>query len=120
MKTIYLEIERRQSKQKCNVISKHLWYDVLEGKMHAISGGVLRFKYDLNQKRMIPYAEDLVISKSVNSDNKEHIMSWIHANKHLVTINDAETTNNSIAVDVNDSDVEYVTSMFDRCGFRYE
>jgi len=120
MKTIYLEIERRQTKQKRNVVSKHLWYDVLEGKMHAISGGVLKFKYDLDQKRMIPYVEDLVVSKIVDVDNKDRIMSWVRANKPLVAINETETTTSSIAIDVNDSDVEYVTSMLDRCGFRYE
>ena len=88
--------------------------------MRVVSGGVLRFKYDLDQKRMIPYAENLVISKAVNNDNKEQIMSWIHANKHLVIINDTETASDTIAIDVSDSDIEYVTSMLDVCGFRYE
>jgi len=120
MKTIYLEVEQRQSKQKSNVVSDHLWYDVLEKRMHVISGGVLKFKYDLDKKRMIPYAEDLTISKSVNVDNKKQIMSWVQEHNHLVSINVTETVNGIIAIDVNDSDFSDVSSMLDRCGFRYE
>ena len=88
--------------------------------MQTFSGGQLRFKYDFSQKKMIPYTEDLVVTELTNSNNKDQIMSWINSNKRLVSINTEASAKGSIAIDIEDEDLEYVTSILDRCGFRYE
>lgn len=119
MKTIYLEVESKRVKQQQKISSKHFWFDTSSGEMQVVSGGRLRFKYDFLQKKMIPYSEERNIPIICNADNKTILLNWIKDNKTLVSVNDGESAPGIIAIDIEDSDVEHVTNLLDRCGFRY-
>lgn len=120
MKTIYLEIENKQDKQDKQIQIAHLWYDLEEQKLKVLQGGCLRFKYDLNKVKMIPYVEDVKIVSYKNSNNKEVILSWIKKHMDVMAVNINETSSKSIAVDVEDDNESYVLDLIDIAGFRYD
>lgn len=117
MKTIYLEVESKSIKKSKQYSRNHLWFDVNEGKMKTIKGGYLRFKYNIEEERMVPYAEDLNIISYEKQSNKEDIMSWIKNNNDKVSLNMEESFVGVIAIDVEDEDS--ILNLLDMQGFRY-
>jgi hypothetical protein len=66
MKTIYLEVEKRQVKTSKAMVKSLLWFDVKTGEMHKFIGSELKFEYDIHERRMKPYVEKEKVEEPSN------------------------------------------------------
>lgn len=121
MKTIYLEIENKQVKTEKLIVNDLLWFDPVEKVLKNGKGGVLVYKFNMKEKRLIPEIEDLKVISYTTQSNKNIIKNWIESNKNLfdIEIDQEDSKNNIIVINVKDEEESEIMDLLDRAGIRY-
>ena len=85
---VYLKSQTKRTKKK--LMQPLQWYDTVEKKMLSWTGGKLNFKYDVIEKRVKPFVEDMEVIGYQN--NYDEVLSWVKKNEDNLDIEILETT----------------------------
>lgn len=103
-----------------------LWYDAQEPdvqkRLKRYRGGQLVTKYDPKTKRRYVEVSDLEETAYERRSNEDEIRQWVSKNGYQfgIAINDDESNNKGLAIDVDDSALDIVEHSLDRQGFVYD
>lgn len=103
-----------------------LWYDAQEPdvskRLKKYRGGQLITKYDPKIKRRYVEVADLEETVYQQHSNEEKIRKWFseYGRRLGVEINNDESNNKGLAIDVDDSALDVVEHALDRQGFVYD
>jgi len=125
MKTIYLEIEKKQVRSSEPIIRNLMWYNVKTGELQKFVGSELKFRYDIEQKQMVPYVESeekLTQKVSYKTEtNEKKLNDWLNTEGfyYEASINRESTSSYIIAIDFPDENEDGIIASLDRRNFRY-
>ena len=88
----------RSKRVKEKVKKDHYWYDSVQKKMLHDRGGEMRFRYDPQQKRSVPYLVDH--EEWVNKNDYPEIKEWVDNNKSEFDLDIVDIDNRHITVQV--------------------
>ena len=112
-----LVIRPKMVLKKEKIVQKLSWYDWTNDIQYEDEGGEIRWHYDRNAKRMIPYVMDAYHNKRENN-YKEIKQSLNDFDIDHILISDIP--NREIVIGVNSDLVEEMENNLDRKGINYE
>lgn len=119
MKTIYLDILTSMTKTTITSSATLLWYDVKQKQMNSYKGSHFNLNYDFVGKKMKVVPQEAKVIAYEKANNKLMIQAWIQENNDVVVVNEENSNNNQIAIDVADDKYDDVCDMLYSAGIRY-
>lgn len=136
MPTLLLEFSFKNVPVQTKVNKKHLWFDSKENRMYEYWGGNLSFAWNHEEGRLKPKVSfklnpqtkkyDPIIDDAFETswklaNNRAEIENWVRqiGSRFDVEINDAESSNKGIAVDVGKDVLSIIEYALERYGIRF-
>ena len=120
-KTYLIDIVTKQVKVKVKAKNKLLWHDQYSNKMLEFEGGKIVPVFNMRLKKIIPKIEDVYYTNYSKKSNKKEIVDWIknYGSRLGAVINNYESSNKEIAVNVDYNNSSVFEYALDRQGFSY-
>lgn len=121
MPKLLLEFVNKNTEQKRAINQNLLWFDAKSNKMIKLSGGKLKFEFDIAENKIVPKTEEVHEKISTRSNNKSQIESWINqfSNELGAEVSKEDSSNKGIVIEVDESVRSTVEYSLDCYGIRY-
>ncbi len=109
-----LTLLTRSKRVKEKVKRDHYWYDSVQKKMLQDRGGEMRFRYDPQQKRSLPYLVDH--EDWVYRNDYPEVKKWVNENKDQFDLDIVHDTTHHIVLQISARHFDAIQSDLHRNG----